>query len=779
MKMHRFTLSFVTLLVVVSCSQPRLRESNVDNILGQLTTDEKVHLLVGASRLSGEDTTEVEMMAACKKAAVPGCAGYTWPVSRLGIRSIIMADGPAGLRIAPTREGTDSTFYCTGFPIGTSLASTWNQALVAEVASAMGVETREYGVDVLLAPGANLHRNPLCGRNFEYFSEDPLLSGKTAASFICGLQSEGVGASLKHFAANNEEVNRLSCDSRVDVTVLRELYLRNFEIAVREGQPWTIMSSYNYLNGLPTSENSELLEDVLRKDWGYEGLVVSDWSGGYDTPAMIRAGNDLIMAGSQERLDEIRKAVEDGSLSMEDVDRDVRRVLQLVAKCPAGKGYKPSQTPNLKAHSEVARKAGSEGMVLLKNDNVLPFDNGKCLAMFGTNSYKLLAGGTGAGDVNKAYVINLDQGLGDAGFTVDPLLDGADRAFVTSEDERLRPLNEARGWWFGDHIYDEMPSAPGLAASVSKSSDAAVVTIVRQAGEGKDRLVKDDFLLRGDELELIEAVSDAFHSEGKKVVVVLNVTGIVEVASWRDKVDAILLAWQPGQEAGYCIADVFGGKVNPSGKLPMTIPISYSDVPSQNFPQVEIPDGVNGSFYRHTGGKKVYEVPNVDYVDYDEGLMMGYRYYTTRNVPVAYPFGYGLSYTDFSTRVLGVKETRDGWKVNVEVTNIGTTAGKQVVEIYRRFTEPALELVAYAKTDLLEAGQKTILSLELDARSFTKFDEANSAWVALPGIYTFCLASDASTPVEDFTIQLKKSFREDVSRSLYPSDNNNIKARTE
>lgn len=772
--MHRITLSVVTLLALVSCSQPRLRDNNIDFILGQLTTDEKVHLLVGASRLSGEDTTEVEMMAACKKAAVPGCAGYTWPVSRLGINSIIMADGPAGLRIAPTREGTDSTFYCTGFPIGTSLASTWNQSLVADVASAMGVETREYGVDVLLAPGANLHRNPLCGRNFEYFSEDPLLSGKTAASYICGLQSEGVGASLKHFAANNEEVNRLSCDSRVDVTVLRELYLRNFEIAVREGRPWTIMSSYNYLNGLPTSESGELLEDVLRKDWGYDGLVVSDWSGGYDTPAMIRAGNDLIMAGSQERLDEIRKAVEDGSLSMEDVDRDVRRVLQLVAKCPNGKGYKPSQAPDLKDHARVARAAGSEGMVLLKNEAALPFDKGMCLAMFGTNSYKLLAGGTGAGDVNKAYVINLDKGLCDAGFTIEPLLDGAYRSFVLSEDERLRPLNEARGWWFGDYVYDEMPSAPGLASAAAKSADAAVVTIVRQAGEGKDRLVKDDFLLRSDEMDLIEAVSDAFHSEGKKVIVVLNVTGIVEVASWRDKADAILLAWQPGQEAGYCISDVLGGKVNPSGKLPMTIPLSYSDVPSQNFPQIEIPDGVNGSFYRHTGGKKVYEVPNVDYVDYDEGLMMGYRYYTTRNVPVAYPFGYGLSYTDFSTRVLGVKEYQGLWKVNVEVTNTGAASGKHVVEIYRRGTSPDLELVAYAKTDLLEAGETAFLSLELDSRSFTVFDEAQSAWVARPGTYTFCLASDVLTPAEDFKIELKKPFREEVSRSLYPIVNNHF-----
>ena len=772
--MKRIMIFFFALLSALSCSQPQLRENNIDSILGRLTTDEKVHLLVGASRLSGEDTTEVEMMAACRKASVPGCAGYTWPVPRLGINSIIMADGPAGLRIAPTREGTDSTFYCTGFPIGTSLAATWNQPLVAEVASAMGVETREYGVDVLLAPGVNLHRNPLCGRNFEYFSEDPFLSGKTAASYICGLQSEGVGASLKHFAANNEEVNRLCCDSRVDVTVLRELYLRNFEIAVREGRPWTIMSSYNYLNGVPTSENEELLEDVLRKDWGFDGLVVSDWSGGYDTPAMIRAGNDLVMAGGQDRLDAIRRAVNDGSLSMDDVDRDVRRVLELVAKCPNGKGYKPSQSPDLKAHAQVARIAGCEGMVLLKNENVLPLDKGLCVAMFGGNSYKLLAGGTGAGDVNKAYVINLDKGLCDAGFSVEPVLDDAYRMFVSSEDERLKPLNEARGWWFGDYVYNEMPSAPGLASAAAKSADLAVVTIARQAGEGKDRLVKDDFLLRSDEMELLDAVSDAFHSEGKKVVVVLNVTGIVEVASWRDKVDAILMAWQPGQEAGYCIADVLVGKVNPSGKLPMTMPVSYSDVPSQNFPQVEIKDDANGSYYRYTGGKKVYEVPNVDYIDYDEGLMVGYRYYTTRNVPVAYPFGYGLSYTDFSARVLGVKQCRGGWKVNVEVTNTGSTAGKQVVQIYRRGVNPVLELVAYAKTELLEAGNSTVLSLELGPRSFTVFDEAQSAWIAQSGTYTFCLASDAMNPVEDFTIELKKAFREEVSRSLYPIENSEL-----
>ena len=360
-----------------------LRQDNIDEVISCLTLKEKASLVVGAGYKS--------MLAGMFgfKAPVPGAAGMTRAVPRLGIPAIVLSDGPAGVRIDPKRNGS-----CTGFPIGSLLSSTWNQELVEKVGGAIGEEAMAYGVDVMLAPGMNIQRNPLCGRNFEYFSEDPLLSGKTAAAYVRGIQSRGVGTSVKHFAANNQETNRFWNDSRVSEDVLREIYLKNFEIVVRESQPWTVMASYNRLNGVHTQEDKWLLTDVLRDEWGFEGLVMTDWTGRRNTAAQIAAGCDLMEPGAGSQIRELVRKVHRGELSEEALDICVRRVLELIVKTPTFKGHKASGKPDMEAHAAVALEAAEEGIVLLQNRaGVLPLTSGSRIALFGVGSYQLLAGG--------------------------------------------------------------------------------------------------------------------------------------------------------------------------------------------------------------------------------------------------------------------------------------------------------------------------------------------------------------------------------------------------
>ena len=725
-----FIIASLLLTGVSALAQPQLRKDNIDEVLAAMTLEEKATLLVGGARAQ-----IVNGVTSGVAAQVPGAAGNTRPIERLGIPGTVLADGPAGLRIQPTRQGTDQTFYCTGFPVGTLLASSWDTALVEKVTTAMGQEVHEYGVDVLLAPGMNIHRNPLCGRNFEYFSEDPLLSGKMAAAYVRGIQKNNVGTSIKHYAVNNQETNRNEDDARVSERALREIYLKNFEIAVKESDPWTVMSSYNQLNGEYTQQKKDLLTTILREEWGYKGIVMTDWGSKAGTVKSAWSGNDLMEPGNQTEIDRIVAAVKDGSLAIEDVDRNVRNMLNYIVKTPSFAKYKYSNKPDLKAHAQVARQAAGESIVLLRNEGVLPLKGNEKVALYGISAIDFVAGGTGSGDVNKAYVVNMEDAMVNAGFQLDKNLADYYKAFI-AYDKAQTSLNGTVFSWFNSRKLGEIAIPATAITNEAKANDVAVVVLGRNAGEGADRKQIDDFELTNVERELLRDVSTAYHAVGKKVVVVLNIGGVIETNSWKNLVDAIVLPWSPGQEGANAVADVLTGKVNPSGKLPMTFPVNFMDHPSSaNFP-------FNYQATQNSGWGWGPRQPqkDVDYTNYEEGIWVGYRYFSTAKMDVSYPFGFGLSYTSFAYSKPVVKATADGFEASITVTNTGKVAGKEVVELYVTAPEaglvkPACELKAFAKTRELKPGESQTLKMVVDNYDIASFNDANSAWEAPAGTY--------------------------------------------
>ena len=739
---------FATIFTVTAVvAQPQLTPKNIDKIIKELTLEEKAHLVVGAQL---KDNKSAAGDVGFTRKIIPGAAGTTYPVPRLGIPAIVVADGPAGLRIAPKRESDSQTYYCTGFPVGIHLASTWNDEIIYNVGEAIGQEVKEYGVDVLLAPGVNIMRNPLCGRNFEYYSEDPLLAGKTAVAMINGVESHGVGTSLKHFAVNNQEINRLANDSRLSMRALREIYLRNFEIAVKESQPWTIMTSYNYINGRHASEDPGLLQTILRDEWGFEGMVMTDWNGGYDASAQIAAGNDLLMPGKYFQYENIVEGVKSGKLAEADLDRCVKRVLELVVRSPRFQGYKFSNKPDMEAHAKLTREVASEGFVLLKNNNMsLPLKEKK-VALFGSTSYNFIAGGKGSGDVNRPYVVDLREGLINNGFELNKELDNTYTNHITAEKNRLAPQKALRKWY----VYDLRPTElqrphDDIIKAAESDAEVAIVTIGRNSAEAFDRFVERDFLLCPDEEALLTAVSREFHKVGKKVIVILNICSPMEIASWRDKADAILVCWMPGQEGGNSVADVLLGKVSPSGHLPTTFPINYDDVRSaKNFPRNVPENGLNQSRFNISEVGKIYDVKNIDYTNYEEDIYVGYRDFATRKAEVAYPFGYGLTYSQFEMSNMRVKESKGEYKVTCEVKNIGSFPAKQVVQLYSselapEVDRPIIELRGYKKTPLLQAGEKTVVEIVIKKDDLMTYNEKANAWKLTKGDYDLLLGFDS------------------------------------
>ena len=723
-------------------------ESRANDLLSKLTLEEKIHLLKGSG---------IKSALGISSDGIPGAVGTIVPTPRLGLPEIYLSDGPAGLRIASKRKNQDRTYYCTAFPIGTLLASTWDKDLVESVGNSMGNEALNYGIDVILGPGVNIHRHPLCGRNFEYYSEDPFLSGNIGAAMVNGIESNGVGTSPKHFVVNNQETSRNWNDAIVSERALREIYLKGYEIIVKKSQPWTIMTSYNKINGTYAPENKRLLTDILKQEWGFEGVVMTDWYGGQSATAIINAGNDLIEPGTKNDWDELKDSAADGSLPLSNINTSVKRILKLILKSKKMENYEFKNNPDLEKHALITRKSAAEGMVLLKNsDNTLPMKNISNIALIGSSSYEFIAGGTGSGDVEEAYSIALDDALTKNGFEIN---DVALNEYFIQNAKNLKDKE-------GD---TEIPGAIGVAMSmmnpytpikmdysiellnqISAASDIAIVTIGRNSGESSDRVLDDDFLLSKKEEQMIKKTCDVFHSKGKKVVVILNIGGVIETSSWKNQPDAILLAWQGGQEGGNSVVDILTGKINPSGKLPMTFPVDINDHKSTlNFPmdgeKLELSDMIFGVDYDKPENEKIR---NKDYTVYEEGIYVGYRHFDKNNIKVSFPFGYGLSYTNFEYSDLKVIKQDQKINLSLKIKNTGYVKGKEIIQVYiskinSKIDRPTKELKGFSKTRLLNVAESSILEIEIPLSDFSYWNEEINNWSIENGEYNILIGSSS------------------------------------
>ena len=750
---------------------PQLNANNIEEVIKAMTLEEKAQLLVGGGN---DGFVGSGAMLGHQKKFVPGAAGTTVAIPRLGIPATVQCDGPAGVHIDAHREGDSRNYYATGFPVGTCLASTWNTDLVRKVGEAIGNETLEYGCDVVLGPGMNLHRNPLCGRNFEYYSEDPVVTGLMGTAFVLGVQSQGVGVSAKHFAVNSQESDRTRVDERLSQRALRELYLKGFEMMVRKSNPWTIMSAYNKINGIYAQGNKDLLTNILRNDWGYKEIVETDWIGKReDLPVEqeVAAGNDLMMPGYPAQVKDIVNAVKSGKLDVNDVDRNVRRMLEYIVKTPRFKGYKYSGEPDLKAHAAITRQSSTEGMVLLKNNAALPIRGLKTVALFGVNSYDFMSGGLGSGAVNVGYSVDMVTGLKNIGVATTPQLTEIYQNYVKYAKAKLKADKNPMMWFLdqGQPKLDEIDITERCVANEEPKADAAIITIGRQAGEGMDRQINGEFNLSKTEQDMIFRVSDAFHAKGKKVIVIINSGSVMETASWRDRVDAILVAWQPGIEGGNSVADILTGKVNPSGKLTMTWPIAATDHPSTaNFAKE-----YDMYTYKNMEGWGKGNIPGVDFSNHEEDIYVGYRYFDTFKKDVAYPFGFGLSYTTFEMGKPSVKANGKNIEVSVTVKNTGKVAGKQVAQVYvtapkGAYEKPAKELKAFGKTRELKPGESQTLKMTLEKRDLASFDEANSQWKVDAGNYLFQVGTDVESIKGTATLKVAE-YTEKTSSACAPN----------
>jgi len=642
----------------------------------------------------------IEEMTLEEKASL--CSGlnfwYLKGVKRLGIPSIMVTDGPHGLRKQmgeADHVGLNESVTAVCFPTASALAATWNRDLVRQVGVALGEECRQEKVAVILGPGVNIKRSPLCGRNFEYFSEDPYLAGEMAKSHISGVQSQGVGTSLKHFAANDQEYRRATTDSVLDERTLREIYLTAFEIAVREAQPWTVMSSYNKINGIYASDNKFLLNDILREEWGFQGFVVTDWGGMNERVTALEAGNDLEMPGPSPDNDElIIDAVLAGRLDEAILDRALERMLTVVFK--ANDTLSVDFTYDAVAHQALARQAAAEGAVLLKNEGgLLPLKPGSKIALVGRFAKAPRYQGAGSSLINPSKLENLYEELG-------KLVGEANISYAPGYDE-LGETTEA--------LLAE-------AVEATKSADVVVVCagLVEMAEvEGVDR---DTLSLTPGHDELIKRVAAAH----KKVAVVLS-NGAPVSMPWLADVSAVLEGYLGGQAGAGGLADLLTGKVTPSGKLAETFPLSLEDTSAKPYP----------------GGPLV--------VEYRESLYVGYRYYDTAKLDVLFPFGYGLSYTKFEYRDLSLKLAGDKLTVSFKVKNSGAVAGKEIAQVYVRDVEstwfrPEKELKGFAKVDL-QPGEEKEVSVELGTRAFAYYDTGSKDWVVEAGEFEILVGASS------------------------------------
>lgn len=751
----------------ISIAQIKLTATNIEKVISEMTIEEKVHMCIGCGMAIGSD------------AKFPGTAGRTYDIPRLGIPSVYLADGPHRLAMATKRDFDSHFYYTTEFPSSTTIAATFDPDAAYKIGQALGAEVSDYGLDCLLAPGVNLIRNALCGRNHEYYSEDPVVTGKIAAAYIKGIQSQGVGACIKHFAVNNQETNRNNNDSRLTPRPLRELYLKGFEIAVKESQPWSLMTSYNRVNSKYTCEDKELNEDILRNEWGFKGVVISDWNAGKDPVASMIAGNDMLQPGQERQYKAILEAVKNGTLTEEILNRNVKRILEFVVKSHSFAGYNYPNETDLKGHAKIDRIIGAEGIVLLKNQGTLPLKNIKKVALYGTTSYDMVPAGMGFGGTGIGYYcVSLVEGLRNAGFLVDKTLVTQYKKHLAEESKRLFPNGKPPFSLTPPARAEEfVPNTEELAVQ-AKENDIAILALGRTTGEGADRTVAE-FYLKNKEGELIEEVAKAYHAVGKKVIVVLNICSSMETVSWINSVDAVLCAFQPGQEAGNSITDVLTGHINPSGKLPMTFQLKYGDALSdKNFPydyEFVMPSFAMGTGMNFKSEKKEEKpkesIANVDYTDYKEGIYVGYRYFDTYQKPIAYPFGFGLSYTTFDYEIKQSEITNDTCKLAVKVNNTGKYAGKEAIQIYVKapkgsIEKPSKELKAFGKTKLLQPGETQLLTLTWQVMDMASFNEKTSEWELAKGEYHWMVGTSSTDIKCSVLKKITKTQKEKVHNAM-------------
>ena len=661
------------------------------------------------------NTTEqsVGHLSLAEKASLLSGRDFWSSASVAGVPSMVMVDGPHGVRRQEGKAdnlGFHSSLPSTCFPPGTALGSSWDPDLVEEVGRALGREARALSVNVLLGPALNIKRSPLCGRNFEYLSEDPLVTGILGAAYVRGVQSQGVGASVKHFAANNQETDRMRVSSDVDERTLREIYFPAFERVVRDSDPATLMCSYNRINGTYASENRWLLTDVLRTEWGFRGAVISDWGAVSNRIAALKAGLDLEMPGMDgATVAEIISGVQDGSLDTEFVDASAARIAALQRRTALGEDETALDAGE---HHALARRAAAESIVLLRNDKTtLPLARGTTVAVLGEYAEKPRYQGGGSSHVNATRV--------------DVPLDELRRALGGDRVHYAPGYGSAGAGSNGALLREE-------ATNLARIADVSIVFVgleEKEESEGFDRTHLD---LPADHVALIQAVA----AVSARTVVVLSNGGVVTLEPWHDDVDAIIEGWALGQAGGGAIADILTGRTNPSGRLAETIPHRLNDTASFiNFP------GEAG------------------HVRYGEGVLVGYRYHETADVPARYPFGHGLSYTsfaysDFSARSVGVDEAT----VQVTVTNTGGRAGAEVVQIYvaapeRPVRTPVRELRAFQKVNL-EPGESRIVTLDLDRRAFAYYDVTDHRWAVTPGPYAIELGRSSHDIADRTAIHL-------------------------
>lgn len=643
----------------------------------------------------------------------------TRAMPRHGIPQMWLSDGPHGIRKQAGESdhlGLNPSVPATCFPTAATMANSWDPALGEEVGRALGEEAAAQDVAVLLGPGLNIKRNPLCGRNFEYFSEDPYLAGKLAAGYVRGIQSRGVAACPKHFAVNSQEKRRMASDSVLDERTLREIYLTGFEIAVKEGRPRTIMSAYNLVNGEYANENRHLLVDILRQDWGFDGAVVTDWGGSNDHALGVKNGSTLEMpAPGGDSIRELMAAVQSGKISETDLDARLGELLPLVLETRAALDKAPKQFDEA-AHHALARRAAAESIVLLKNeDGLLPLAAGTKVAVIGDFAQTPRYQGAGSSMVNSLRVDNLLDSLQGSGLEVMGYAPGFERHGQPNE---------------------ELKTNAGLLA---KKADAVILCLGLDEIQESEGLDRSAMRLAQNQIDLLECVAKA----NPNVAVVFSAGSAVEMP-WLDHCRALLYGALGGQAGAGAMADALTGKVNPCGKLAETWPLRYEDTPSAaNF-----------------GGAGRT-------VEYREGLYVGYRYYQTANVPVRFPFGYGLSYTTFAYSDLSA----DANGVTLTVKNTGSTAGSEIVQLYvakpdAQIFRPARELKGFAKV-WLEPGESKRVTILLDDKAFRFWNPAANRWETEGGRYELLVGASAA----DIRLQAAVTVRGTVSVDPYEGKN--------